>query len=270
MLSEELIDILIVATPTEYHYEHVMLALSSDVKAIFCEKPIAWHLKDGIKLVTKAEQLNRLLVVNYMRRWDPFYLECHEILSSGELGRIETVVAYVDTALFMNSSHMLDLIILFGGDVQSVAGYIDRINAPRIVHGKKDFGGIATIRHKNGIITFLKATGESRKNHFFELDVQCTKGRLRILDDDMKYEVYKFHNSPQHTGLEELSIECTRYNEKENERVVEAYHDILNCLENEKPITFTARESLKSLELIELIYESDSKGNTPVFARLGV
>lgn len=269
MLREEQIYILVIATPTKAHYENVLLALSSNVEAIFCEKPLSFDFKSGVELVKKAKELNKLLVVNYMRRWDKFYVECKNLLESGELGRIETIVAYVDTALYMNSSHMLDMLIYFGGDVFSCVGHIDRINDTRVVHGKKDFGGIALLKHKNGIISFVKATGESRRNHFFELDIQCTKGRLRILDDDTKYEVYKFKESPQHKGLDELALVDTKFNDYKNERVVEAYLDILDCIENKKEPAFSAIEALKSSELVKLIYESDANGNSPVYSQLG-
>jgi len=269
MLREEKIDILVVATPTDFHYEHVLLGLSSNVKVIFCEKPLTWEIKQGIELIKRAEQLNKLLVVNYMRRWDSFYLECKKLLESGKLGRVETVVAYVDTALYMNSIHMLDMIMFFCGAVYSVVGYLDKLNKPRIVHGKKDFGGIAMIRHKNGIITFVKATGESQRNHFFELDIQCTKGRMRILNDDMKYEVYRFEDSPQHKGLDELTLERVRSNDNRDERVVNAYLDMLDYLEHKKQPLFPAREALKSLELIRLLYESDANDNSVVYSRLG-
>ena len=204
-----------------------------------------------------------------MRRWDEFYTECKSLLEGGTLGRIETIVAYVDTALYMNSIHMLDMLVYFGGDVSSCVGYIDRINNPRIVHGEKDFGGIALFKHKNGIISFVKATGESRRNHFFELDFQCTKGRLRILDDDTKYEVYEFKESPQHKGLDELALVNTVFNDDKSERVVEAYLDILDCMENSKEPRFSATEALKSLELVKLIYESDANGNSPVYSQPG-
>ncbi|RJR07501.1 gfo/Idh/MocA family oxidoreductase [Candidatus Parcubacteria bacterium] len=268
MLHKEQIDILVIATPTKTHYENVLLALSSDVKVIFCEKPITFDLLQSIELVKKAEESGKLLIVNYARRWDEFYAECKSLLESGELGRIETIVAYTDTALYMNSSHMLDMLIYFGGDVFSCVGHIDRINNIRVVHGEKDFGGIALIKHKNGIISFVKATGESQKNHFFELDIQCTKGRLRILDDDMRYEVYKFRESPQHKGLDELAIDYTRANDSKSERVVNAYLDILNCIENRKEPKFPAKEALKSLELVNLIYKSDSTGNLPIYSLL--
>ncbi|MBW7941273.1 MAG: Gfo/Idh/MocA family oxidoreductase [Candidatus Kuenenia stuttgartiensis] len=268
MLRKEPIDILVIATPTKTHYENVLLALSSDVKVIFCEKPIAFDLSQGVELVKKAEESGKLLVVNYMRRWDEFYAECKNLVESGKLGRIETIVAYVDTAFYMNSNHMLDMLIYFGGDVLSCVGHIDRINNTRVVHDEKDFGGIAFIKHKNGIISFVKATGESQRNHFFELDIQCTKGRLRILDDDMRYEVYKFRESPQHKGLDELAIDYTKVNDIKSERVVNAYLDILDCIENKKEPKITAKEALKSLELINLIYKSNSIGHLPVNSSL--
>lgn len=268
MLREEQIDILVIATPTKVHYENVLLALSSNVKAIFCEKPLTFDLEQGVELVKKANELNKLLVVNYMRRWDTFYAECKNLLESGKLGRIETIVAYVDTALYMNSIHMLDLLIYFGGDVFSCVGFIDRLNNTRIVHGEKDFGGIALLKHKSGIISFVKATGESQRNHFFELDFQCTKGRLRILDDDTKYEVYEFNGSPQHKGLDELALVYTKFNETKDERVVRAYRDILNWIEKKKEPAFSAMDALKSQELVNLIYESDSINNLPVYSQL--
>ena len=268
MLREEQIDILVIATPTRAHYENVLLALSSNVAAIFSEKPLTFDLEYSIELVKKAKELNKLLVVNYQRRWDKFYAGCKNLLESGELGRIETIVAYVDTALYMNSIHMLDMLVYFGGDVSSCVGYIDKINDTRLVHGEKDFGGIALLKHKNGIISFIKATGESRRNHFFELDIQCTKGRLRMLDDDTKYEVYKFQESYQHKGLDELALVYTKSNDDKHERVVEAYLDILDCMENKKEPKFSAMEALKSLELVSLIYKSDATGNSPVYSQL--
>lgn len=267
MLGNERIDILVIATPTWAHYDNVLLALSSNVEAIFCEKPLVFNLESGIELVRRARELNKLLVINYIRRWDKFYAECKDLLASGGLGRVETIVAYVDTALYMNSIHMLDMLIYFCGGVSFCLGFLDKINNTRLVHGEKDFGGIALLKHKNGIISFIKATGESQRNHFFELDIQCTKGRLRILDDDTKYEVHRFGDSYQHKGLDELALAFTRVNNDKSERLVKAYLDILDCIESKREPAFSATEALKSLELVSLIYKSDL-GGLPEYSQL--
>ena len=268
MLGEEQLDVLVIATPTERHYDDLLMALSSEVKVIFCEKPLVFDLELGMKIVKKARERDKLITVNYMRRWDKFYVECKGILQNGDLGRIETIVAYVDTALYMNSIHMLDMLIYFGGDVLSCVGFLDKVSNPRIVHGKKDFGGIALFRHKNGIISFFKGTGESRRNHFFELDIHCTKGRMRILNDDQKYEIYKFEDSPQHTDLIELKLVETKYNDDSDERVINAYYEIIDYLKYKEKPAYTAIEALKSLEMVNMIYKSDAMGNKPIFSRM--
>ena len=269
MLTQEDINILIVATPTHLHYEHVSLGISRKVNAIFCEKPLAHDFEMGIEMIRKAEEANILFCVNYMRRWDKFYQECKQVLDSGELGRIETIVAYVDTALYMNSSHMLDMIIYFGGDVENCVGYIDRLNQPRIVHGEKDYGATAFIKHKNGILTFVKASGESRQNHYFEIDIQCTKGRLRILDDDKKYKIYKFTSIPHKNWLSELSLDRTVYNEYKHERMIDAYRNIFNAMEKGETLRSSGYNALKSLEIIDMIYKSDQNENKAVCSRIG-
>jgi predicted dehydrogenase len=267
MVDDEKIDILVVATPTVAHYDNVLTALSKEIKVIFCEKPLTYTLKEGETLVTKASEAGKLLFVNYMRRWDSFYAECNELLKGGRIGRVETIVAYVDTALYMNSIHMLDMILFFAGDVLSCTGFLDMVSEPRVVHEREDRGGVALFHHKNGIISFVKATGETRRNHFFELDIQGTKGRLRILDDDIRYELYEFKESPQHAGMEELHLVHTEYNRNKQERVVDAYRGILDCLNTGKEPAFSGKDALKSLKLIEMIYKSDSLGHATFTGR---
>ena len=266
MLSNEKIDILVVSTPTIHHFDNISQALEHNIKAIFCEKPLAENFEKSLEVTEKAKKSRVILAVNFMRRWDEIYQECKDLLYGGELGRIETIVCYVDTALFMNSIHMLDLIVFFGGDILSLVGQLDRLNKPRTVHGKIDYGGFAFLKHKNGIISFIKASGESRRNHFFELDFQCTKGRLRILDDDRKYEVYKFAECEEKKWLSELRLEKTIYNEDKHERVIEAYNNIIDCIENGSAVKSSGYESIKAMEIIEMIYQSDKKGNLPVYS----
>lgn len=268
MLGEEPIDVLIVATPTRCHYEHVKIALASDVRVVFCEKPLTFDLGQSKELVGKAQEADKLLLVNYMRRWDNFYEECRTRLVSGQLGRIETIVAYVDTALYMNASHMLDMLVYLAGNVGSCVGHVDRENPARVVHGEKDPGAIALISHQSGVLSFIKATGRSRERHFFELDIQCTDGRLRILDDDAKYEVYRFMPSPQHSGLWELTLTETVVNDRDDERLVNAYQDILEFLKHGRVPRYLASESLKSLELIGLIHQSDRNEHRQAYSEL--
>ena len=93
MLNKEKIDIFIIASPTEFHHEHVLMGLKYDVGAIFCEKPVSDDFIKALELQRIAKNAKKLIAINFMRRWDDFYINCKKILESGSLGRVETIVA---------------------------------------------------------------------------------------------------------------------------------------------------------------------------------
>ena len=172
MLDEIEVDVLVVATPTIHHERNIIDALKYPIKSIFCEKPLSTNSETSNKIIELCDKKGIKLAVNYMRRWDDLYIKCKELLFSGELGKLNSIVAYVDTALYMNSIHMIDLIDFFAGDVETVVGRIDEENEVRIVNDIPDPGAYIVIFHKNKVVSFVKATGESKKNHYFELDFQ--------------------------------------------------------------------------------------------------
>ncbi len=264
MLNVESVDILVISSPTKFHHKHLAIGLSSAVKAIFCEKPIADKYNSAVKLELQARKSKKTVAINFMRRWDSFYIKCKKILESGELGQINSIVVYVDTALYMNSIHMLDMVIYFGGDIASCSGIIDRINKPREVHGKLDYGGYAFLKHKNGIVSFIKASGESRRNNYFEIDVQCTKGRLRMLNDGESYEVYKFQEISHKKWLSNLVLDRAVENKNKNERLVDAYKDIVDSMGSNTETQSSIANALKSMKIIEMIHKSDSKNNKQI------
>ena len=259
MLLNEKIDILVISTPTKFHYENIVIAADFPLKAIFCEKPLTYDTKSSTKIIKLCKTKNKILAVNFMRRWDSFYLDCKKILQSGELGEIHSIVSYVDTALYMNSIHMLDIINFFAGDIRKVYGKIDEFNETRVVDGKPDPGAYIVIIHKNQIISFIKASGETKKNHFFEIDIQCSKGRLRMLDDGERYEVYKFKPCKEKKWLSQLVLERIKENDFSSERLINAYQNILSTMEGNGKINSDGESSIKSLEIIEEVYKGNLK-----------
>ena len=257
MLTNECLDIVVIATPTSTHYDIVFGVLEFPIAAVFCEKPLAETQNQARTLAEKAKKMNVALFVNFMRRWDPFYLECKNILSKEGIGRIETIVAYVDTALYMNAIHMIDILLMFGGRVESLSGVLDRRNQIRVVHDREDYGGVATLLHRNGAYSFIKATGASRRNHYFELDIQCTEGRLRMLGDGDEYEIYQFNEIKEKPWLSELRLQKRVRNSRSSQRMTSAYANISDTISNCAPIRSSGEQSLEVLEIIEKWYVSD-------------
>ena len=254
MLVETEVDILVIATPTTEHHKNILEALKYPIKSIFCEKPLSMNTSDSNELIELCEKKGVVLAVNYMRRWDNLYHDCRKLLLSNELGVINSIVAYVDTALYMNSIHMIDLIDFFAGDFETVIGKFDEANEVRIVNNNPDPGAYIMILHKNNIVSFIKASGESKKNHYFELDFQCTKGRLRILDDGAKYEIYKFSPCEEKKWLSKLILDRTIVNSYKYERLVNAYQDIIKSIRSKHIPASDGRSSQKSMRIIEEVY----------------
>lgn len=151
---------------------------------------------------------------------------------------------------------MIDLIDFFAGDVETVVGRIDEENEVRIVNDIPDPGAYIVIFHKNKVVSFVKATGESKKNHYFELDFQCTNGRLRILDDGMRYEIYKFVPCIEKNWLSRLQLEKSVTNSFNYERLENAYRDIIYSIKNNKSPVSDGISSQKSMGIIELVYQN--------------
>ena len=178
MLKSEEIDIVSICAPTKTHYEILKNVAGCGIKAIFCEKPLAFSYKQCSQAVDICRKNNVLLAVNYFRRWDNLYLKIKEIIDSKQFGTIKTMVSYSNTALYMNASHMIDLMLMLGGRISKVYGKMDS-SFVRKVHGLEDPGGIFHFTTESGMEELLYAAGDSQLKHQFEIDLQFTNGRIR-------------------------------------------------------------------------------------------
>lgn len=59
---------------------------------MFAEKPLSYRLGEARRMVSVARETERLLMVGFMRRYDPGILKARQMMqelrSSGELGRV--------------------------------------------------------------------------------------------------------------------------------------------------------------------------------------
>lgn len=79
-----------IATPAVTHFELVKKALIAG-KDVFVEKPIALMVKEGKELVELAKKQGRILMVGHILQYHPAVIKLKELLSSGELGKIQYV-----------------------------------------------------------------------------------------------------------------------------------------------------------------------------------
>ena len=90
-LVESDVDAIYVATPHTFHFEHTQLALLAG-KPVLCEKPFTINSQQAKALVDLASEKNLALMEAIWTRFLPHIKTVREILRSGVLGNIQTVI----------------------------------------------------------------------------------------------------------------------------------------------------------------------------------
>lgn len=81
------LDLVVVASPTGDHVEHVLAALASGVH-VLVDKPLAPTTAEAERLVDASLHAGGRLTVFQNRRWDPEQLALRTLLASGALGHV--------------------------------------------------------------------------------------------------------------------------------------------------------------------------------------
>ena len=90
MLQHADIDLVVVNTPVQTHFEYVKLALEAG-KNVIVEKPFTVDLCEAEALVKLAQEKKLFLSVYQNRRFDRDYLQVQKILKDGKLGTLKEV-----------------------------------------------------------------------------------------------------------------------------------------------------------------------------------
>src|SRR3546814_641054 len=95
LTSDPEIELVIVNTPDQTHYDYTKEALEAG-KHVIVEKPFTMTVAEGEELVALAEKKGLILSVFHNRRWDGGALTVREILKKGYLGRIVEFESHYD------------------------------------------------------------------------------------------------------------------------------------------------------------------------------
>jgi len=239
MLSSEKIDILSICLPTEKHYEVFKAACGRGVRAIFCEKPLSRDIDEAREMVRMSR--GRTVSVNYFRRWNSDIARLREGMSRGDYGKIINVTARYTKGLFVNGSHLIDLMLWFFGKPKT-------LQAIRVNHnGTKDPGADFTIDFQHDItVHFLNIPDAGYV--FIDVDILTKKGRISITQRGQAIERYsiavepyyqKFHMLKKGKVVQTAWRDCLR-------RAVE---EIVKALDTQAITSCSPKDALKTLEI---------------------
>jgi len=88
---EKWADLVIICTPDQMHYEPTMAAIEQGYD-ILLEKPIAPTHQECVDIAEAAEKKGVKVVVCHVMRYSPFAVKIKEVIDSGEIGKVMSIV----------------------------------------------------------------------------------------------------------------------------------------------------------------------------------
>ncbi|MBU6402203.1 MAG: Gfo/Idh/MocA family oxidoreductase [Verrucomicrobia bacterium] len=93
ILEDRAVDVLINATPDHWHALGSILACQAG-KHVYVEKPMAYSVQEGRKMVQAARKYRRVVNVGMQSRSAPYAQAARDVVQSGKLGSIRLVRVY--------------------------------------------------------------------------------------------------------------------------------------------------------------------------------
>ena len=188
MLAHAELDFISLATKPELREPAVVAALAAGIKGILCEKPMALSLGEAHRIHSACADSRVPLVINHQKRHLTEWQRLAAMCAQGELGTIERIEASSYGNLASQGTHVLDMVLQFGGDVQPLwaigqsVGWRDYVGAhagPRFTLGQ--------FRFPNDIAAYVQMGDEApqllgREDTWMRLQLRVwgTEGRGQV------------------------------------------------------------------------------------------
>lgn len=281
--NETSVDLVAICTPNGLHAEHSIEALSKGFH-VLCEKPMAISVHDCGEMIKTAENSNRRLMIVKQNRFNPPVEAVKKLIDEKKLGKIYSIQLncfwnrnpdyYKDSwkgtldldggTLYTQFSHFIDLVYWMIGDVKSVKAFGGNFHHQEIV--EFDDNGVIALEFYNGAIGTINYTVNSfGGNMEGSLTIFGEKGTVKIGG--------QYLNELEYQRIEGVEIKdlpkgntANNYGKYQgsmsnHDRV---YENVVEVLTNDGVISANGFEGLKTVEIIDKIYQQIGNRNKNV------
>jgi predicted dehydrogenase len=276
LLSQDLvIDVISICSPNGLHAQHSIQSLESG-HHVLCEKPMAINVNDCGEMIKVAEKNNKRLFAIKQNRFNPPVAAVKELIDQGRLGKIFSVqlscfwnrneeyysnswkgTKHLDGGtLYTQFSHFIDLLYWMVGDVKTVNGFKGNYAHEEIIEFED--AGVVALEFYNGAIGTINYTVNSyAKNMEGSLTIFGEKGSVKIGG--------QYLNELEYQCIDGFEIKDLPKGNKPNNygnyqgsmsNHGEVYKNLIDVLEHGKSISTNSFEGLKTVEIIDKIYNS--------------
>ncbi|MFD1707822.1 Gfo/Idh/MocA family protein [Siminovitchia sediminis] len=279
LLKDSRIDLVINCTSSGFHYPMTKEALRYG-KHVIVEKPLTLSLREADDLIHTADLRKKHIFVCHQLRFRPLMQRIKELLDQGVLGetymgtvslRLHRSLDYYtssnwkgtwehDGGMLVNQGvHLIDLLIWYLGDVQSVYGEM----VSRAHEKETEDAACGILSFQNKAMGLIEANTITKpKNQGYQLSIFGEKGTIHIGGPGFN-EVLHCYIEGLPTVEEELRRLSIQLDEHER-----MYQSFLKTITQQKENDMSAKEGRRALETIFALYKS-SKKKGPVSLPMG-
>jgi UDP-N-acetyl-2-amino-2-deoxyglucuronate dehydrogenase len=275
LASEKDLDLISICSPNGLHAEHSIKSLDAGFH-VLCEKPMAINVHDCGEMLKAAERNNRRLFAIKQNRFNPPVAAVKEAIDKGILGKIYSVqlscfwnrnfdyyhnswkgtLELDGGTLYTQFSHFVDLLYWMVGDVRKAYALMGNFAHEGVIEFEDT--GVVALEFFNGALGTINYTVNSfGKNMEGSLTIFAEKGTVKIGGqylNELEYqniEDFEFKDLPQ--GNTANNYGKYQGSMSNHDKI---YENLIDVLKNGSSISTSSFEGLKTVEIIDKIYQS--------------
>jgi myo-inositol 2-dehydrogenase / D-chiro-inositol 1-dehydrogenase len=276
------LDAVVLATPAIVHVDQIVSALEAG-KHVFCEKPLALDLADCLRVEeAAARHPDKIVMVGFVRRFDPSYRDAYRHIEAGGIGRPFLVrsqtgdqldpsgffVRFAPTSggIFLDCSiHDIDLARWFLGNPRP-----RRVFATGVVAVHHDLtavgdvdNGVAVVEFAEGRLACLYASRTLAHGHDTHTEIIGTAGSLMVGQNPRRnrVEIADAH------GVRNLCV--ADFYERFKEAFLLEIQEFVDCVRAGTPPPLTLRDATEATRIGLALAEGQRSGRVVELAELG-
>lgn len=256
LIDRERPELVVIGTQPEQRAERAIYAAEHGVKAIYAEKAMAASMQE----VDAVERNGVFFNLGSQRRWDPAYDKIKEVIDSGELGALKSLISHYAGLLFGHASHYFDLILRLNSDAPVAWVQAHLTNGDTAIDGdilREDPKGHGIIQFENGVTAYSLISGKGGEG---EHEAICEHGMLTAVSNGTDWWLRRFDREGEPHPFPPFERASSTL------RLVE---DLVHSMDTGELPRGGVRVARASTELIFAFIESHRRGGARVELPLG-
>ena len=255
-LPEKNIDLAVVASSTNSHYEIVLQLIKRKVPYILVEKPITTSFEQAMHIKTLAKKYKTKIYINFNRRYDLNFVKIKKSYKE----KPKLIIFRYSKGLFNYGSHFIDFVIDWYGKIVKVKS-ID-INNKKIIK-KKDPQLSFSMITKNNIKIKCISTEQTDYDQF-EIDLFFKKFLLSIKNGGNDIFLAESVKNLYFLGYNQLDGMKKIYHSRVG-NLLPLYKMLIEGIKNNKAINCCEiKDALHGMKILDAVVESNSQSNKTI------